>query len=92
MSQIKIQVLAIGEIQSGRSTGSSPREWHRRSLQCFTDQVVGQIPYYAEIAELESMQAGFYMADLKPEAGDRGALQFRLGKLSPVNSQKQAAV
>lgn len=86
MSQIKIQVLAIGEIVAGKTTGANPREWHRRSLQCFSpdNQIVGQIPYYAEKIELESMQAGSYMAELRAEAGDRGALQFRIGKLTPT--------
>ena len=91
MSQIKIHVLAIGELKSGKSTGSNPREWHRRSLQCFTGDIVGQIPYYADRSELESMQAGYYMAELYPEAGDRGSLQFRLGKLTPVTKSGAAA-
>lgn len=92
MSQIKLQVLAIGELVSGKSTGANARDWHRRSLQCFSpdNQIVGQIPYYAEKSELESMLAGSYMAELRAEAGDRGALQFRIGKLTPAKQGSPA--
>ena len=84
MSQIKIQVLSIGELQSGKSSGSNPREWFRRSLQCFTGQVVGNIPYYAEKDELEAMNAGEYMFNLEARAGDRGRLEYVLGSAQSV--------
>ena len=88
MSQIKIQVLAIGQLSTGTSRTGQP--WFRRSLECFTGEVVGQIPYYAEKDALENMQAGYYMAELEARAGDRGRLEYVLGKLTPVTSGKPA--
>lgn len=82
MSQIKLHVLAIGAIDTGLSRSGQP--WFRRSLQCFTGDVVGQIPYYAPKDELEIMQAGYYMAELQGRAGDRGRLEYVLGKLTPA--------
>jgi hypothetical protein len=86
MSQIKIQVLAIGELETGK--GRTGTDWYRRNLQCFTGEVVGQIPYYAEKEELERMQAGSYMVDVTPRAGDRGRLEFAIGKATAVNAPK----
>ena len=88
MSQIKLQVLAIGQLDTG--TSRTGQAWFRRSLQCFTGDVVGQIPYYAEKDELEKMQAGYYMAELEGRAGDRGRLEYVLGKLTPVTQAKPA--
>ena len=90
MSQIKIQVLAIGELESGKNprTGNM---WYRRTLQAFTGEVVGNLPYYAPEEELTTMQAGDYMVDVAPAPGDRGRLEFRIGKLTAVRQPKATA-
>ena len=85
MSQIKLQVLAIGQLESGKRTGQTGGEWNRRQLQCFTGTVVGQIPYYADKDELESMNVGEYLFELDARAGDRGRLEYVLGRATPVN-------
>ncbi len=87
MSQSKIQVLAIGELQTGEGRGG---KWFRRTLQCFTGEVVGNIPYYAEESVLTGLQAGHYMVDVEARAGDRGRLEFAIGKLTPIPQARQA--
>lgn len=82
MSQIKLQVLAIGELVEGKNSRGDA--WYRRELQCFVSDKVGVLPYYADRTVLEKLDAGFYTADLQPSAGDRGRLEFRIGNLLPT--------
>lgn len=89
MSQIKMQVLAIGELVEGKN--SRGETWYRRELQCFVTDKVGVLPYYADRTVLEKLEAGFYTADLQPLAGDRGRLEFRLGNLQAVGNISPAA-
>jgi len=86
-AQVKIQVLVVGEKESGKSrTGS---EWFRKTLQVFTGEVAGNIPVFGTEEEVDAItQAGYYMADVVPRAGDRGRLEYVFGKLTPA---KQAA-
>lgn len=87
-TQIKLQVLAIGELTSG--TGRNGNPWHRRTLQIFVDQIAGNHPCYGEKEDLEALQPGLYMADLAPQAADRGSVEFRLSNLKPVVAAKAA--
>lgn len=89
MSQIKFQVLDIGEIVEGKNSRGDA--WYRRELQCFVAKKVGVLPYYADRAVLEKLEAGYYLADLEPSAGDRGRLEFRLGNLQAVGNIAPAA-
>lgn len=90
MSQLKIQVLAIGKIETGK--GRTGADWYRRSLQCFTGEIVGQIPYYASEEELNALNAGWHMIDVEARAGDRGRLEFAIGKVTPVQTAKAGQV
>jgi len=87
-SQIKVQVLAIGELESGSRNG---RDWNRRTLQIFTGEVAGNHPYYADKEKLQDLQAGFYMIGIAARAGDRGRLEFAIGDMSPVSDIKAKA-
>jgi len=84
---MRIQVLAIGETDSGKSQNG--REWHRRTFQVFTaDQVAGNIPVYGELDELNAYkQGGQYEADIRSVAGQNGRIELRITKLTPVKSQ-----
>ena len=87
MAQIKFQVLAIGEYQTGK--GRTGTDWHRRSLQVFIGQVAGQIPYYATKEELDALKDGMYTAEVEPTQGDRGAIEFRISKVQQIAGIKQ---
>lgn len=84
---MRIQVLAIGVTESGKST--SGREWNRRIFQVFTaDQVAGNIPVYGSIEELDSYkQGGAYEAEVSTAAGNNGRIELRINKLTPVKQQ-----
>lgn len=81
---MRLQVLAIGQIDSGKS--AQGREWHRRTFQVFTaDQVAGNIPVYGEKEELESYkQGGQYDATVQTASGQNGRIELRITKLTPV--------
>jgi hypothetical protein len=83
---MRIQVLAIGETTSGKS--SSGREWNRRIFQVFTaDQVAGNIPVYGELEELNSYkQGGTYDATVQSTAGQNGRIELRITKLTPAKA------
>lgn len=87
--QAKYQVLALGDIQASGPT--SPRPWTRRALQVFTGKIAGQITYYAPREELELLQHGHYMVDIEEGQGDRGAIEYRITKVTPVIAPQRAA-
>jgi len=85
---MRIQVLSIGETQSGKSQGG--REWHRRTFQvfCADSQVAGNIPIYGELDELNSYkQGGAYDAQTSAHAGQNGRIELRINKLVAVKPQ-----
>jgi hypothetical protein len=85
---IKLQVLAVGEMVTG--TSQAGRKWARRPLQIFVDQIAGNHPLYGTEEELKDIPAGMYMADLTPQAADRGAVEFVLSNLKPVKPNQQS--
>lgn len=84
---MRIQVLSIGSIESGKS--NTGREWHRRTFQVFTsDQVAGNIPVYGTVEELEAhKQGGVYEAEVTSAAGNNGRIELRITKLTPAKAQ-----
>lgn len=85
---MRIQVLSIGETQSGKSPNG--RDWHRRTFQVFLaeNQVAGNIPIYGELEELNSYkQGGAYDAQTSAQAGQNGRIELRINKLVPVKPQ-----
>ena len=85
---MKIQVLAIGEIASGKSQNG--REWHRRTFQVFVpeSQLAGNIPVYGVLSELDSYkQGGYYDASMSCRAGQNGRLELAFTKLIPIKPQ-----
>lgn len=87
-TQVKLQVLAVGEITSGQSR--SGQSWNRRVLQVFVDQIAGNHSVYGEKEALEQLQPGFYMGDLAPRAADRGSVEFALTNLKPATPAQKA--
>ncbi len=82
MAETKIQILAVGEPQSGTNNG---RNWNRVQLQIFTGQTACNHTVYGEsLEELSQFKPGFYMASLNERAGNRGQLEFTLGELKPI--------
>ena len=90
-SQQKIQVLAVGDLQTGDRQGGG--KWHRKTLQIWTGEVAGNHVFYAEPDVLETLAPGYYMIDVYPRAGARGAIEFTITNISPVGQvkEKQAA-
>lgn len=94
MSQIKIQVLAVTPIEKRTYNG---RSWHQRQLQCFLEGKVavhtlnapdGDTPDAVEARNvLNKYDAGYYMADLVVQQGDRGKLEFFVSNFTPVGKQ-----
>lgn len=85
---MRVQVLSIGETQSGKSTNG--REWHRRTFQvfCADSQIAGNIPVYADLDELNGYkQGGAYEATTQAQAGQNGRIELRITKLTPVKTQ-----
>lgn len=85
---MRVQVLAIGEIESGKNA-TTGRVWTRRTFQMFTaDQIAGNHVVYGEEEELNSYKAGgTYEAEIKSRAGNRGAIELVITKLTPVKPQ-----
>ncbi len=94
MAQIKVQVLAVTPIEKRTYSG---RSWHQRQLQCFLEGKVavhtlnapdGDTPEAIAAREtLNKYDAGFYMADLVVQQGDRGKLEFAVTNFVPVGNK-----
>jgi len=84
---MRVQVLAIGEIETGKNN-TTGRAWTRRTFQMFTaDQVAGNHTVYGTEEELNSYKAGgTYDADIKTRAGNRGAIEMYIAKLTPAKA------
>ena len=87
-SQQKIKVLGVGETVSGDRTRGGGK-WYRKQLQIWTGEVAGNHTVYAEEDVLNQLVPGDYFIDVKPQAGDRGEIEFRIVDLSPVNAPKE---
>jgi hypothetical protein len=91
MAQIKVQVLAVTPIERRTYNG---RAWHQRQLQCFLEGKVavhtlnaadGETPEAIEARnQLNKYDAGYYMADLVVQQGDRGKLEFSVSNFVRV--------
>lgn len=82
---MRIQVLSIGETQSGKNTRGG--DWHRRTFQvfCLDSLVAGNIPIYGELDELNSYkQGGAYEAITTAQAGQNGRIELRINKLNSI--------
>lgn len=95
--EVKIQVLALEPIDE-RLNFQKNGKVQQRALQCFLD---GKVAVHTvrvdvnednikQLQELENMQAGYYMADLRPRAGNYGRLEFTVGTLKPAVEQPKA--
>ncbi len=84
---MRVQVLAIGEIEKSRP--DAPRAWMRRTFQIFTsDQIAGNHSIYGTEEELNSYkQGGTYDAEIRSAAGQNGRIELRITKLIPVKPQ-----
>lgn len=83
---MRIQVLSIGQTDSGKSAQTG-REWHRRTFQvfCVDDQVAGNIPVYGELDELNAYkQGGAYEAVTSARAGANGRIELAITKLNQI--------
>lgn len=86
MSDLKIQVLAVGQPQSGNNNG---RAWNRVQLQVFAGEIACNHTVYADnVEDLQQYKSGFYMAKLNPRAGQNGRLEFSIGELTPVGAKQ----
>jgi hypothetical protein len=82
---IQIQVLSIGETESGKSQRGT--EWHRRTFQVYDidAKVAGNIPVYGDLDKLNSYkEGGKYTAVVRNRAGDNGRLVPSIVDLLPV--------
>lgn len=82
---MKLQVLSIGEVTSGKSQATG-REWHRRIFQvfCIDSQVAGNVPVYGDLEKLASYkQGGVYNADVNASAGNNGKIELQISNLEP---------
>ena len=88
---IPMQVLSIGVIEQGKSSGG--REWLRRTFQVFdiTFQKSGQIQIYGDEEKLNTFkQGGAYNAVLSGAAGDYARMNYEVIDLIPANQPKAA--
>jgi hypothetical protein len=82
---IQIQVLSIGETESGKNRAGTG-EWHRRTFQVYDIEakVAGNIPVYGDLDKLNSYkEGGKYTAIVKNRAGDNGRLVPSIVDLVP---------
>jgi hypothetical protein len=81
--EVKIQVLHAPEIVERTRPNGTP--YFQRPLQCFVlDGVCVHTVYADKKEDLEKYQAGYYMANLKQQAGDRARMAFVVDDLRPV--------
>jgi hypothetical protein len=87
--QIKIQVLHAPEIIERERADKT--KYYQRALQCFVLEGVCVHTVYADKPEdLEKYNAGYYMANLVQQAGDRARMGFVVNDLQPVTQAKAA--
>lgn len=81
-----VQVLAIGETQSGISK-TSGNPWNRRTFQVFVpeSQIAGNIQVFGDLDELNSYkEGGKYEAKTEARAGNNGQINIAITKMTPV--------
>jgi hypothetical protein len=96
---MKIQVLSITPREKRTYSG---RSWYQRQLQCFgNDKVFVHTQNCSadeteealkEQQDLDSMQHGYYMAELDLQQGDRAKPNFVIRNLKPIKQGAQASV
>lgn len=83
-----VQVLAIGETQSGISKGTG-NPWNRRTFQVFVPefQVAGNIQVFGDLAELHSYkEGGKYEAKTEARPGNNGQISIAITKMTPMKN------
>lgn len=84
---MRMQVLAIGPTETGTNQYTKA-EWFRRVFQVFTaDQVAGNVRVYGTKEELDTYkQGGTYEATIQSQPANRGEIELRITKLTPVKA------
>lgn len=86
---MRVQVLSIGETDSGKNQRGE--NWFRRTFQvfCLDDQVAGNIPVYGTEEELNSYkQGGAYEATTRARSGQNGRIELAITKLTQITKQQ----
>lgn len=95
--QIKVEVLAVGEILNQEF---DKRKYLERHLQCIAEQKVFVYRVFGEVGEsdeavatqkaLQKWTAGQYMAELDFRQGNRAEATFLLKGLTPIKPERNS--